>query len=137
MEQTAADGTPRPLPDRWSATLPGTGSLSLLAFIRALIRAPPGNYRVIVFIVTDTAFSRAGRAPTTAQAEHWVAMGLNRLPRTIGMLPYGRDHTSIALVYAFEKRRAGEEAIAVRTSAVSGDVHLNRAGISDPLSKAP
>lgn len=137
MEQIKADGTPSPAPARWSTDLPRARELSLFAFIRALASAPQGFYRVIVFIVTDEPWSRAGERPTGKEAERWLAEGYNRLPIDIGELTYREGHhATTALVYEFEKRFPHEPAAQIENSDILGKDHLQKAGILGPLSGA-
>lgn len=133
MEQIKADGTPSPAPARWSTDLPWVGNLSLLEFIKALVNAQPGYYRVIVFIVTDQPWSRTGEQPTGEEAERWLAEGFNWLPRSIGQLTYGPDYKTTALVYEFKKVSQDAEAKFIDTSPTSADDHLEKAGIARPL----
>lgn len=133
MEQTKADGTPSPEPARWSTDLPWVGNLSLLEFIKALVNAQPGYYRVIVFIVTDQPWSRTGEQPTGEEAERWLAEGFNWLPRSIGDLPYGPEYKTTALVYEFKKVSQYAEANFPDVSSISAEDHLEKAGIARPL----
>jgi hypothetical protein len=134
MEQIKPDGTPSPDPARWSTDLPSVRELTLLEFIKALASAPPGYYRVIVFIVTDQPWSRSGDKPTGEEAQRWLAKGFNRLPASIGELPYGKDFRTTALVYEFKKRSESADASLVEDSETGAAEHLRKAGISDPLS---
>lgn len=65
MEQIGSDGTPSPEPARWSADLPPIDNITLVEFIKALVNAQPGYYRVIVFIVTDHAAFKVRSSPVT------------------------------------------------------------------------
>lgn len=135
MEQIGADGTPSPEPARWSTELPPAENMNLLEFLRALVNAQPGYYRVIVFIVTDQPRSRDGDAATGEEAERWLAQGFDRLPRTIGQLLYGSEYRTIALIYEFRKRSNDSDAVFLENSRTEADTHLEKAGIADPLSR--
>lgn len=135
LEQIKADGTPSPEPARWSTQLPWVTNMTLFEFIKALAKAQPGYYRVIVFIVTNQAWSRTGKRPTGDEAERWLAKGFNRLPRSIGDLPYDPDYRTTALVYEFKKVSQDAAATFLEPSLTSADEHLKKAGIIDPLSR--
>jgi hypothetical protein len=135
MEQIEADGTPSPEPARWSAELPQVGHMNLLQFVRALVGASPGYYRVIVFIITNQPWSRTGEKPTGREAEQWLAKGFSWLPESIGRLPYGPDYRTTAVVYEFQKVSRDANAILLKPCPTSADDHLARAGISDWLSR--
>jgi len=135
MEQIKPDGTPSPDPARWSADLPWVANMTLIEFVRALVNAPPGYYRVIVFIVTNQPWPRTGEKPTGDEAKQWLAEGFTWLPPSIGELPYGPDYRITALVYEFKKASKDENATLIELSAISADDHLKKAGISEWLSK--
>jgi hypothetical protein len=135
MEQIKADGTPSPEPARWSADLPRVSKMTLLEFIRALVSAQPGFYRVIVFIVTDQPWSRMAEEPTGREADEWLAKGFVWLPKSIGKLPYGLDYRTTALVYEFRKDSKDAEATLVAPSQTTADDHIRKAGISEWLSR--
>lgn len=133
FEHIRADGTPLPGDDRWRVGTPRIGNLSLLAFIQALAHAPPGIYRAIVFVVTDAPWAQSTTAPSEAQIMAWAGAGAASLPPAIGDLPYGPNYRAHALIYEFRKGNSGP-AETVQPSAVSGETHLDRGGLWDPLS---
>ena len=135
MEQIKADGTPSSEPARWSTDLPVVANMTLLEFVRALINAQPGYYRVIVFIVTNQPWSRTGTQPTGVEADRWLAEGFTWLPESIGKLPYGPDYRTTALVYEFRKASKDAKATLLEPSLTSADDHLKKAGISEWLSR--
>ena len=133
LEQIKADGTPMPGADRWKIGTPSVGNLSLLTFIEALAHAPAGYYRAIVFVVTDAPWVQSTTAPSDAQIKGWAGGGAHALPASIGALPYGEGYRSQALIYEFQKGTSGP-AKTVLPSAVSGEMHLDKGGIWEPLS---
>ena len=133
FEHIRADGTPLPGEDRWRVGTPRLGNLSLLAFIQALARAPAGIYRAIVFVVTDAPWTQSPAAPSEAQIMAWAGSGASALPAAIGNLPYGPGYRAHALIYEFRKGASGP-AETVLPSAVSGEIHLDKGGLWNPLS---
>jgi len=133
FEHIRPDGTPLPGEDRWRVGTPRLGNLSLLAFIQALARAPAGIYRAIVFVVTDAPWTQSPAAPSEAQIMAWAGSGASALPAAIGDLPYGANYRAHALIYEFRKGASGP-AETVLPSAVSGEIHLDKGGLWDPLS---
>ena len=129
LEQIPPDGTPAPDPQRWSTALPEQPVFSLGDYLRALFAAPQGDYRVIVFIVTNRAFATSGRPATNEQAEAWLSGGLDRLPRSIQALPFDADVEASALVYQFRKSGHGDPAVALASSTTSAATQLDRSGI--------
>jgi uncharacterized protein YbdZ (MbtH family) len=61
LERIRPDGTPLPDKERFRSDVPSFAELSFVELLMALAKAPPGHYRVIVFVVTDTPFE--GREP--------------------------------------------------------------------------
>jgi len=135
MEQIRPDGTPRSGKERFRADLPSLSDMTFVEFLKALAKAPPGHYRVIVFVVTDTPFSRSDMSPTEKEAQQWLHVGLNHLPRSIGALTYGEDYRTTAMVYEFTKPSKSSPATFVPKSPESGKIHLERAGIWDALTR--
>lgn len=133
LEQIKADGTPMPGMDRWKIGTPSVGNLSLLTFIEALAHAPAGYYRAIVFVVTDAPWVQSSTAPSDAQIKGWASGGAHALPASIGALQYGDGYQTQALIYEFQKGTSGP-AKTLLPSPVSGETHLDKGGIWEPLS---
>jgi hypothetical protein len=135
LEQIRPDGTPRPGKERFRADLPSLGDMTFVEFVKALAKAPPGYYRVIVFVVTDTPFSRTDKRPSAEEARLWLDVGLNKLPKSMGVLPYEEHFRTTALIYEFKKLSKGEPAAFIPKSLESGKTHLERARIWDALTR--
>jgi hypothetical protein len=133
LEQIQADGTPMPGADRWKIGTPSVNNLSLASFIKALAKAPAGYYRAIVFVVTDAPWVQSTTAPSDEKIKGWAGGGAHTLPASIGALPYGEDYRARALIYEFKKGKSGP-AKTLLPSAVSGETHLDKGGIWEPLS---
>lgn len=131
-EQIHADASPFPAPERWSVDPAGAGK-SFAARLRALFNAPPGHYRVIVFVVTDQDFAAAPRAAPEAEARAWVSGGGLRLPPAIAALPFTPSHYASALIYEFERRSERDPAGVRVPSAAPGRVHLEKGGLWQAL----
>jgi hypothetical protein len=131
-EQIHTDASPYPAPERWSVDPEGAGR-SFADRLRALFNAPPGHYRVIVFIVTDQDFAAAPRTAPEAEARAWVSGGGLRLPSSIAALPFTATHYATALIYEFERRSEREPADVRVPSAAPGRVHLEKGGLWQAL----
>jgi hypothetical protein len=130
IEQIKDDGTPRPDPDRFSTDLPSFSNMSFAEFLKAMAKAPPGRYRVIVFIVTDVSVSQAGEKPTEDEAQRWLNAGALQLPESVGRITYDAQHyNTTALIYEFEKPSPNAPPAFVPNSRLLGDTHLEKAGI--------
>lgn len=103
LEQIEADGTPMPESERWNVNLPPRKKFSLNNFVSALFDAPEGNYRVIVFVVSDHPFATGTDVVTNLEANAWLSGGLDRLPSFIGARKFSEDTGCVALIYQFVK----------------------------------
>lgn len=128
IEQIRPDATSVDPPARWAVESP-TVHAGFIDHIRALFNAPPGFYRVIVFMVTDQDFAASDRTPTSSEARSWTLSGSLRLPESIGALPYTDRHDATALIYEFERPADQSEARLRVPSDMPGQVHLEKAGI--------
>jgi hypothetical protein len=133
LEKIEADGTPLPGADRWKIGTPTLANLSLLAFIKALAGAPAGDYRAIIFVVTDAQWVQTAAVPVEGQIAGWAGGGANALPATLGAMRFSEAYRAQALVYQFRKRGT-KQAEYVLPSRVSGETHLEKGGIWKPLS---
>lgn len=131
-EQIHADASPYLPPERWSVDAEGAGR-SFADRLRALFNAPPGHYRVIVFVVTDQGFAAAPRTAPEAEVRAWVSGGGLRLPAAIAAQPFTSAHYASALIYEFERRSEREPADVRVPSAVPGRVHLEKGGLWQAL----
>lgn len=132
IEHIRADASPFDAPERWAVDTPKVRE-GFIDYIRALFNAPPGFYRVIVFVVTDQDFAAAEQAPSSAEARAWVTGGGLRLPERIAAQPYGPRHYTTALIYEFERRRDEPQASVLMPSPTQGRDHLERAGLWQAL----
>jgi hypothetical protein len=130
LEQIKPDGTPA-TPNRWDDGLPSMAEMSFGEFLKALLRAPIGNYRVIAFIVTDIPWQQNGVQPTGEQAQQWLSTGLDKLPAAVRDMSYAAGYQSTALVYQFAKSETN--ASFVKSSPVGPLLHLDKAGLLQTL----
>ena len=64
IEQIHADGTPVTT-RRWSFDLPSYEHFSIASFLKAMIKADPGNYRMIALVVSQVAFEEKNQSLRT------------------------------------------------------------------------
>lgn len=132
IEHIRADASPMPDLERWVVDTPRVRA-GFIDHVRALFNAPPGFYRVIVFVVTDQDFVAAEQAPTATEAREWLTGGGLRLPAGIALQPYGARHYTTALIYEFERRSNQPQASVRDPSPAPGRTHLDRAGLWQAL----
>jgi hypothetical protein len=133
IEQIREDGSPFIAPARWSVRIRAYDHLSWSSYLRALVFPPRGFFRIIVFAVTDNAFTSSHERATRTDAERWLRAGLTLLPASIGNRSFGPNHQCTALIYQFKKVEANEARQI--TGDLTGMEHLKNAGLI-PLVKS-
>jgi hypothetical protein len=103
LEQTDADGRPLSGPARWASRIAEMKQFSLAEYIRALFTAPPGYFRVLVFVVSPDAFAPAGSRELLETLQRWSSEGRYSLPDSVRSIPLSNAHRITVLVYEFFK----------------------------------
>ncbi len=128
LEQIDLDGRSKVPPARWSAGPQTPTNFSLSAYVRALLTANPGYYRLIVLIVTRVPFTQSEREITQSEAALWLRAGLNILPESIGARLYEPDVMCTALIYEFEGKGSAAPRILL-PSRLDAHTHLANSGL--------
>ncbi len=129
IEQIREDGSPRSGNARWS-TAPRFGAFSMGEYLRALLTATPGLFRVIAFVVTDQDFDEAPQPMTEELAADWGHSGAPRLPTALAGRPASKNTYCVALIYEFAKHRYDVSAHFVTSSNVPAADQLRRSGLA-------
>ncbi|MCR9214335.1 MAG: hypothetical protein NXI13_11510 [Proteobacteria bacterium] len=132
LEKIHEDGTPIAGDERWSADIKPRFDISFTEYLSSLFLAKTGYYRIIVFIVSEEAFSQSGDADREV-AEAWVSSGANALQKDIAKAEFTEDHLSTALVYVFEKPETEPSKFAGNW--LQGKTHLEKAKLWSALSQ--
>ena len=127
IEQMLSDGQSMGGSARWDPRLTPRNLFSLAAYLRALLTANPGRYRIVVFVVTATPFSQRETKVTVDVAGDWLRSGFNRLPPAVGIKRYSDDHRCTALIYEFERKTADDEPRLRSPSSLTARKHLEKA----------
>jgi hypothetical protein len=130
------DSTGRPQNPRWVVdSLALRDRFTLRDYIVALLGAPRGLYRVIVFAITSTPFATTGDPISRDEADRWLTGGLNILPRTIGALALTENHSVSVLVYEFEKQGHAGEVEILLPGRLQGETHMAGSGLRSALAR--
>lgn len=130
MERITPAGAPYPDPAlRFDASVKPADHFSLADYLQALFIAPPGYFRLIVFIVSPVPFSATGKAVSADEATAWLHQGANVLPAAVGRLDYSKDYACTALIYEFEKRDTNAHPLEKQPGRLSAQTHLDMSGI--------
>jgi hypothetical protein len=133
LEQFNPDGTPKEEPERWSANIKPPAIFGLKDVMRTLFTAQQGRYRIIVFIVTNQAFSAADKTISAEEAGEWVRKGAFNLPEAIREVNYTPEHFCEALIYEFDQPSRDNPADFKAPSELQGETHLRKAKIWSAL----
>lgn len=134
IEQIEPDGTPKPLPDRWSLKVNPLQTFTLSNYLRLLFTAATGHFRVVVFLVTNATNQSNTPEPDIKIVKDWVNGGGDFLPDVVGKQPYGTDYHVTALIYEFQKPENGQ-ARPVSPSKAPGQEHLTKSNFMANLSR--
>lgn len=134
LEQINKDASSKTEPDRWSAK-PTANDLSFSDYLSALFFTQTGYFRVIVFVVTDKAFTSSGVAPSREQTLSWVSDGAQSLPKEIGEIPFTENFAVTALIYEYELPENSKKAALVVPGKFSGNEHLKKSKLFSELTK--
>ena len=117
---------------RWSFDLPSYENFSIATFLRWLIKADPGNYRLIAIVVSKTPFKEK-KEPITEDQVGKLTAGPKFLAKTKDSdAVVTGDYHCIAYIYEFERKTRNDNPVFKDTSDVSWSAHL----ASTPLWKA-
>lgn len=130
IERMDDDGAPH-RSDRWNLNPSLKKNFDLFVFLKALVSAPVGRYRVFVFTVTSQPYTFDSTEPSYETAIRWAGGGASALTSEIAQEPFTKEHSVKALIYEFEKS-AGKER-QMDPSALSGADHIARSGIQSGL----
>lgn len=129
MEQIESDGRSKPVPGRWENTSSGNVEFSIANYLRVLFTAPPGYYRILVFVVTPRPFTQSAVAASKETAQSWLGRGSNALPDDIGNRGLSGDFNCTALIYEFEKTADKPAPRSLVPGRLTAATHLAQAGL--------
>ena len=129
LERINDEGQPQPGGGRWDAELRPPKVMTVRSYFEALFLPRPGRYRLVVFLVTSQAFAYKSESVSFEVSRDWLWAGSNRLPPSVGIERYSADHYTTALIYEFHQPGVQQPAALRIPSALSGRLHLERAGI--------
>jgi hypothetical protein len=134
IEQIHPDGTPV-TSGRWSFDLPTYEHFSIASFLKAMIKADPGSYRLIALVVSKLPFEENQESITEDQ----VAV-LNAGPKflaktTDSEVVVTEDYHCTAYIYQFERKTRNDDPVFKKSSDVSASAHLKSTPLWNALAK--
>ncbi|WP_316738297.1 carboxypeptidase-like regulatory domain-containing protein [Pedobacter aquatilis] len=128
MEQTDNRGYSLTLPDRWTSRIQSDLN-SPWSYLKALINAPVGYFRVIVFLVADANPNLTGPTSDLAKAQQWLSSGALSVPSYILSRSLTSDSKVSLLIYQY-KKTPGETAVFMNPSEITPKDHYNNSKIA-------
>jgi hypothetical protein len=101
--------------------------------LRALLRANPGYFRILVLVVTPERFYQDETTVTREEAQRWLAAGFKDLPAEMARLPVDDQVRVTGLIYEFLVPTVGEAADIAIPGRLTGPAHIQSSGILDHL----
>ena len=132
MEQFNENGSCKPDEDRWSLRPVIEKSFSLLGYLKSLVDATSGYFRVFVFIVTPENLEKSNKTQriTREDAIKWLDSGRGGLSKQIASQKFTADGTQvIALVYEFRMPESTRKAVQTLPGSLTAEQHLRMSGI--------
>jgi hypothetical protein len=133
IERINPDGTPKEVPTRWDIDIGPLQRFSISDYLEALFAAPPGYFRILVFVVTPFSFGQSDAFVSRKEAMDWLHEGWNRLPENVRSLPFTSDYGCTALIYEFEQHGRDQAPRLNTPGHIPGHTHLIGSGLWDVL----
>ena len=136
LERIKTDGTSE-TSRRWIVGATAAAPFSLEEYVRRLLYADPGRYRLVVFAVTNVPFSMAEAGPgmTAGEASRLAERGANVMPPGAASRAYSSAHRCTAIIYEFRKT-GDSNAELVLPSAMAARDHLVKGQVWAALENA-
>jgi len=129
MRLEQIDDNAFPIEERWSPDIGLVSPFSLGGYLKSLLTAPKGRFRIIALVGSSKAVAASSPRPSRKDAMLWFARGNNLLDQSLAERCYTPWHRWTALIYEF--RKVGSEAPeTLHENALSVQQHLDGSGLS-------
>jgi len=119
----------RPESPRFSINDDTLTKFTLSGYLKALLTANPGRFRVVALLVTSLSVNAPGPAPTPEAMTHLADTGPNTLPAEVAAQPITPQVKCEALIYEFYRPNPEADPQPVVPSALTAIQHLAGAGL--------
>lgn len=133
LEQFKTDGSPKTGANRWKDYPVQENFEGVWDYLKSLVMATPGNFRLFVFVVTDQPYGQSSKRVGKQEAVGWLSSGLNRLPAKIAEMPLNKQHYLDVLVYEFEAQQGTKICTQKWPAILNAQTHLQKTGIARAL----
>jgi hypothetical protein len=132
LEHIDDGGNPLKGRNRWNGNVIVMQDFTLSEYLRALLLAPEGRYRLIVFVVSPRSFTSDPHVVSKASALEWLQNGAVSLSEAFSEIQFGDEFRATALIYEFHVRGRLVEPHLELPATLSGDEHLAKAHLWPP-----
>ena len=118
--------------ERWNVPFGQETKFSFKNLLDGLSFAPPANYRMFVFLVTDQKVPEDEAPMSELDAVELYARGKTFLPDEIGKAPFGYKHYVSVWLYSFSKKKGWKDAQQIFPGNAcwkTCETHLQRVGM--------
>jgi hypothetical protein len=133
LEQTNSVGSPLADDRRWIGSIVEMKSFTLSEYLRALLTAPRGYFRVLAFVISTEPFTGSGARARLETIERWSRVGFNFLPDPIRTEAFTGRHRVTVLVYEFLKKRDSDRPMASVPGRLAAQDHLRATRLASLL----
>lgn len=138
LEKINKDGTPKNGAERYLTGDKDKPQFSLKEYLSSLLKAKPGYYRVMVFVISPYAITQDKIGLTKTQADSTFNAGATKPLGELLDKEFTADYDCTTLVYAFVKPNEEDPASELQPSPLTCQVHLEKSGIwPNLLNKKP
>lgn len=131
LEQIDENAQPLSQPARWAQNIQVESGFSIGGFLNALFFAPRGNYRVLMFVVTERNLGGPPAAPLTAEDVMQISTeGDIVLPTATRDAEFSANHKVYALIYEFQKESNEADPEQIVPGQFRASDHLEDAGLA-------
>ena len=125
LEQIDPDANPLPGSDRWVSQVIEASLFDLRNFLKALLTADKGYFRVLAFVVSTRPLEYSAKEASKEEATEWLTGGTDRLQRDVASSPYTTQTELAVLVYEFQHDENHSVAVRRNPPSHSADTHLS------------
>lgn len=137
IEQIYPSGQPLDGWRRWSQEIKVEHSPSIWSYLKSLVYAQEGYFRVLVFLVGKReGLLTSSRPVSREEALAWFKTTTGELPGDLYGKPFGSEHRVSVLVYEFVKQENRADAYITEPVRISVEEHLKRTYLLSRLKKA-
>lgn len=130
VEQTDVDGISYTGEARWKDYPVSNNTGGILQYLKSILIAQPGYFRLFAFVVTDEPIVISQpRKLIKPKIKHWLNSGGFWLPNVIATQEFGANFRVTVLVYEFEASKGQNRMWEACESAISAKEHLRRSGL--------